>query len=94
MGGTFITTGTWLNLDIVAAGIASNDWDALFSDCRAGIIHMKFLLIAVHAHPDEIESARTHYVQAARRCEHHFKIAPLNSALRLAAAIKAREQQP
>jgi hypothetical protein len=85
------------NLNIVAAGIARNDWDALFSDCRAGIIHMKFLLIAVHAnsaHPDEIESARAHYVQAVRKCERHFKIAPLNSDLRLAAATKAREQQP
>jgi hypothetical protein len=71
------------NSEIVDAGVVFEEWDAVFADCRAAIIHLKFLIIAISgAHWEDIQSDRADYVKAVTKCERFFKLTPANTALR------------
>jgi hypothetical protein len=66
---------------LTAQGIQYKTYGSLW-DCRSAILAMKYLLISIENHPEEIANDRTQYIASARKCERGFGLKPAASALR------------
>ena len=69
------------NEQMASTKIPLAEWDSIWSDCRAAIINMKWLIVSIAGGHDGSDDKRD-YLESVRKCEKKFKLRPVRSVLR------------